>query len=212
MIVDKIYKQRFNDTGMRSQLWEILTRDFFQQFIKKTDTVLDVPCGYAEFINTVRCKKKYAMDINPDAKQYINKDVKFLLNSSTKMSLKDGSVNKIFISNFFEHLTHDDIEKTVIECRRVLKKGGQVLILQPNIRFASKNYWMFFDHITPIDDRALEEIFVLHDFTLQKRVLKFVPFTTQSRYPVKPILIKIYLKLPFMWRFFGQQTFLIFEK
>lgn len=212
MLIDQMYRQRFNNTEMRKELWEILTRDFFQQFVSENDVVLDVPCGYSEFINAVQCKKKYAADINKDAKKYVGKDVTFLLDSSTKLSLKKNSVDKIFVSNFFEHLSHSDIEKTIAEFKRVLRPGGQVLILQPNIRFAYKDYWMFFDHITPIDDRALEEVFVLSGFNLKKRVLRFVPFTTQSRYPAKVALVKLYVRLPFLWRFFGKQTFMIFEK
>ncbi len=200
MIIDQVYRQRFSDVETRKVLWKILTEDFFQQFVDKDDIVLDVPCGYGEFINTIKCKKKYAADINKDAKKYIGKDVTFLLDSSTKLSLKKDSV------------THDDIVKTLAEFKRVLKKGGQVLILQPNVRFASRDYWMFFDHITPIDDRALEEAFVAMGFGLKKRILKFVPFTTQSRYPAKAALVKLYIKLPILWRIFGKQTFLIFEK
>ncbi len=212
MIIDQVYRQRFSDVETRKVLWTILTKEFFQQFVDPNDVVLDVPCGYGEFINTVVCKKKYAADINKDSKKYVGKDVTFLLDNSTKLSLPAKSVDKVFVSNFFEHITHDDIVKTLNEFKRVLRPGGQVLILQPNIRFASRDYWMFFDHITPIDDRALEEAFVALGFSLKKRILRFVPFTTQSRYPAKATFVKIYLKLPFLWRIMGKQTFLIFEK
>ena len=196
MIIDQIYQQRFGDTRTRQLLWGILTKDFFQKYVSENDVVLDVPCGYAEFINTIKCKKKYGADINKDCIKYVGKDVKFLLNSSTRLSLGSRSIDKIFVSNFFEHLTNADIIKTVAEFKRILKPGGQILILQPNIRFASKNYWMFFDHINAIDDRALEEIFVTMGFSLKKRILKFLPFTTHSRYPIKLRLVKLYIKLP----------------
>ncbi|HSW66705.1 MAG TPA: class I SAM-dependent methyltransferase [Bacillota bacterium] len=213
MILDQVYRQRFSEVERRKELWTILTQRFFQQYVdKEHDIVLDVPCGYAEFINAVECKKKYAADINEDVKQYVSKDVVFLLDSSTKLSLPKASVTKIFVSNFFEHLSHDDIEKTIREFTRVLKPGGQVLILQPNIRFVGKDYWMFFDHITPIDDRALEEAFVALGFDLKLRILKFMPFTTRSRYPAKAAFVKLYLSLPILWRIFGKQTFMIFEK
>jgi ubiquinone/menaquinone biosynthesis C-methylase UbiE len=211
-MLDKMYRRRFNDTTMRSQLWDILVKHYFQQFIGKDDSVLDMPCGYGEFINTVKCGKKYALDINPDSKKYLKKGIKFLNESSTKLSLKDNTLDIIFISNFFEHLTHSAITDTTRECHRVLKHGGRVMVLQPNIRFAKKNYWMFFDHITPIDDRALEEVFTLNGFKLTKRVLRFVPFTTQSKYPARPAMIRWYLRMPLVWKILGQQTFLIFEK
>lgn len=197
---------------MREQLWEILVKNYFQHFITNDDIVLDLPCGYGEFINNIKCKKKYAADINPESKNHLHDDVTFLWDSSTKLSLKKDSVDVVFISNFFEHLSHQDITKTIIELRRVLKPGGRVMVLQPNIRFAKKNYWMFFDHITPIDDRALTEAFAIEGFSLKKRVLRFVPFTTQGRYPARPLMIKWYLRVPLVWKILGQQTFLIFEK
>lgn len=212
MRVDQIYKQRFNDVGLRKDLWDALVADFFQKYISSDDVVVDLPCGYAEFINTISCGKKYAIDINPDSKKYVSKDVVFIKASSSATTLKPNSVDKVFISNFFEHITHEEIVKTVNELKRVLKKGGQVLILQPNIRFAYHNYWMFFDHITPIDDRALEEVFTLHGFTLRKRILKFLPFTSQSKLPAKKFFVKMYLKFPIIWRIMGRQSFLIFEK
>lgn len=212
MLVDKIYRLRFSKEDERKILWGLLVRKFFQQYIKKTDTVLDVPCGYGEFINIVNCKKKIALDINPDSKKHLNMDVTFLKASSTKIPLPNASVDKVFVSNFFEHITREDIQKTIIEFRRILKKGGSVMILQPNIRFAYKNYWMFFDHITAVDDRALEEIFTIEGFRLTKRVLRFVPYTSQGLLPTKKLMISLYLSLPIVWRFFGQQTFLMFEK
>ena len=212
MIIDQIYQRRFDKTDERKILWGVLVDRFFQKYINKNDTVLDVPCGYGEFINAIKCKQKLALDINPDSKKYLNKNVKFLKSSSTKIPLARGSVDKIFVSNFFEHISHSDIQKTVVEFKRVLKKGGQVLVLQPNIRFAANDYWMFFDHITPVDDRALEEVFAINGFTLKKRILRFMPFTSQSRLPVNRMLVSIYLSLPFVWRILGKQTFLIFQK
>lgn len=213
MNLKKIYKTRFNDIEERKLIWQILVKDFFQKFIKRGDVVLDIGCGYGEFINNVICGKKLAIDLNPEAKKYLNKDVRYYLDSSTKMPfVREDSVDKIFISNFFEHLERKDIVATVKELERVLKNRGEVLILQPNIRFCAKDYWMFFDHLTPIDDRALVELFSSHGFRLKKRILKFLPYTTKSKLPKSPLFIKLYLRLPFLWKMFGKQSFLIFEK
>jgi len=213
MDLKKIYKNRFNDIEERKSIWQVLVKDFFQKFIKSADVVLDIGCGYGEFINNIVCGKKIAVDLNPEAKKHLSRDVKYYLGSSTKMPfIRENSVNKIFVSNFFEHLERKNIEATVIEMERVLKNRGEVLILQPNVRFCAKDYWMFFDHLTPIDDRALEELFFSHGFRLKKRILKFLPYTTKSKLPKSSILIKIYLKLPILWKIFGKQSFLIFEK
>lgn len=213
MNLKKIYKTRFNDVEERKIIWKVLVEDFFQQFIKKDNIVLDVACGYGEFINQINCGKKYAIDLNPDTTKYLNKNITFYNQSSTKIkSIKNNLIDKIFVSNFFEHIKREDIVETIKEFKRTLKSGGEVLILQPNIRFCTKDYWMFFDHVTPIDDRALEEIFSSYNFRLKKRILKFLPYTTKSKRPKSPFLVKFYLKLPILWRIFGQQSFLIFKK
>lgn len=213
MNLKKIYKTRFNDIEERKIIWKVLVEDFFQQFIKKDNIVLDVACGYGEFINQINCGKKYAIDLNPDTTKYLNKNITFYSQSSTKMkSIKNNLIDKIFVSNFFEHIKREDIVETIKEFKRTLKSGGEVLILQPNIRFCTKDYWMFFDHVTPIDDRALEEIFSSYNFRLKRRILRFLPYTTKSKLPKSPLLVKFYLKLPILWRIFGQQSFLIFKK
>jgi len=211
--LQKIYKKRFDDPRQREIIWKTLVNDFFQKYIRSSDTVLEVASGYGEFINNVRCKKKLAVDLNPQAEKFADKNVKIYIESSTAMkSIKSASIDKIFVSNFFEHLTRDDIIKTVIEFKRVLKTGGSVLILQPNIRFLATDFWMFFDHLTPIDDRALEEVFSVYGFKLKQKILKFLPYTTKSRFPQSTIFIKIYLKLPFLWSIFGKQSFFVFKK
>lgn len=212
MLEEIIYKNRFINVSARDKLWKILVKDFFQKFIEITDSVLDVPCGYCEFINNIECKYKTACDINPASKKYAKKDVSFIKCSSINIKIENKSIEKIFTSNFFEHLTRKEIVLTIKEYKRVLKKGGKVLLLQPNIRFCSNDYWMFFDHITPIDDRALEEIFSISGFKLQYKVLKFLPYTTKSNIPQSSLLVQIYLKLPILWSIFGKQTFMIFEK
>lgn len=211
MLQTDIYKKRFSDIQKRDLLWKILIKNFFQNFISKSDIVLDLACGYGEFINNIKCSKKYALDINSDTKNYLNKDVFFINSKTKKIPLKSNLYDKIFISNFFEHISRDEIIATVKEVKRVLKEGGKVLILQPNIRFCSRDYWMFFDHITPIDDRALIEIFNINGFVNVLNIEKFLPYTTKSKLPQKDLFVKFYLKIPVLWKLFGAQSFLVFR-
>jgi len=193
-------------------MWKMLVEEFFQKYINSQDVVLDMPCGYGEFINNVKAKKKLALDINPDSNQYLAKDVKFLHASSTAIPLRSKTVDKVFISNFFEHISRDDILKTIKELSRILKIGGKVIILQPNIRFCAKDYWMFFDHITPVDDRALTEVFIANNFKIVKKILRFLPYSSRSKFPQTWLLIKIYINYPLLWKIFGKQSLLIYQK
>lgn len=213
MNVKDLYANRFtNNHVQRNTIWKIFCKDFFQKFISSKDTVLDMPVGYGEFINNIHCRQKIACDINPDSKNFVAKNVTFLHGSSIRIALKSSSIDKIFISNFFEHITHEEITKTIKECFRILKKNGQVLVLQPNVRFCYKDYWMFFDHITPIDDRGLAEVFELYKFKLVYKIEKFLPYTSKTSLPKYPLLVWIYIHSPILWKVFGKQSFLIFEK
>lgn len=212
----KTYMRRFhqyeNERLFRISMWKILVDEYFQQFIPRDSTVLDIPCGYGEFITNIIAKQKIAIDLNPESGKYIPRNVKFLQCSSDHLQLQDASVDVIFVSNFFEHINHEVLRHTLEEFFRVLRPHGKVMVLQPNIRFLTKDYWMFFDHINPVDDRALDEIFEICGMKLEMKIERFLPYTTKSRVPKNLNFIKLYLHLPILWRFMGKQSFLIFRK
>jgi ubiquinone/menaquinone biosynthesis C-methylase UbiE len=192
--LSKIYRERFSkDMEKRELTWRILVSNFFNKYIKDTDSVLEVASGYGHFINNIVAKEKYAIDQNPDSVNYLKPGVVYFNCSSTKLNENwNSKFDIIFVSNFFEHITKGDILLTLNECHRVLKKNGKIIVLQPNIRFLEKDYWMFFDHITPLDDRSLSEALVLSGFQVSECFPKFLPFTLQGRLPVFSILIIIY--------------------
>ncbi|MCU7374976.1 class I SAM-dependent methyltransferase [Paucibacter sp. O1-1] len=72
--------------------------------------------------------------------------------------LDSDSVDVVFMSNFLEHLPNKDLVlETFRETRRILCRGGKVIVLQPNIRYLPGEYWDFFDHHTPLTERSLVE-------------------------------------------------------
>lgn len=212
--IDKVYRRRFGDQlTFRDAMWRILCREYFQQFIPSNSRVLDIAAGYCEFINNIRAERKIALEINPDAIKRADKNVEVILSSSDDLSmLGNGSIDRIFASNFFEHIHKEQMVRTLQESRRVLSAGGQILILQPNIRYVYKDYWMFFDHINPVDDRALCEILEVVGFSIKLDIPRFLPFTTESRVPKSLGLLRLYLKIPILWKFFGGQAFVVAEK
>ena len=40
--------------------------------------VLDLGCGWGEFINQIDARSKYGMDLNPDTREFLSDDVTFL--------------------------------------------------------------------------------------------------------------------------------------
>ncbi len=214
MDIQSIYARRFTpDLHFRNEMWKILCSDFFQKYVARNCHVLEIGAGYCEFINNIQAGQKTALDINPDVKSHAHPDINLVLNSTSSMSaVPDSSVDIVFASNLFEHLTRDEITATFREVYRVLVPKGRFMVLQPNIRFCAKDYWMFFDHITPIDDRAFVEALEINGFELLSVIDRFLPYTTKSRLPKSTFLIRVYLRLRIAWRIFGQQSFILSQK
>ena len=206
-----LYQNRFGQEGLqRTDLWEVLCRHFFQKWVPASSTVLDVAAGHCEFINTIDAARKIAVDLNPDVATKAAAGVETHVSRSDEMkAIDDGSIDRVFISNFFEHVPREVIASTLAEVMRVLKPGGLLLVLQPNIRFAAKDYWMFFDHITPVDDRALVEVMEALGYAVDVQIPRFLPYTTKGRLPATPFLVRWYLRLKPAWRLFGSQAFLV---
>jgi SAM-dependent methyltransferase len=214
MDVRAMYQRRFDpERSFRQQMWNVLCREVFQRHIPERGAVLELGAGYCEFINHIRAGRKIALDVNPELPQHAGPGVECLVSGSEDIpSLPDGSMDAVFMSNFLEHLTRESILRTIREVHRVLGPAGKVLILQPNIRYCADNYWMFFDHITPIDDRALVEVLETNRFRVLLNIPRFLPYTTKGPLPKSIFLMRAYLRLPPVWRLFGGQAFLVGAK
>jgi SAM-dependent methyltransferase len=213
--VELVYANRFAGAEeLRSRVWSVLTRYFFQRWVRASDTVLDLGAGYCEFINNIQAARKYAVDLNPATAARAGRDVQAIIHDvSAALPLEAESVDVIFSSNFLEHLpTKDRLEFCLQESHRVLRSSGRLLLLGPNIRCCPDIYWDFFDHHLPLSDRSVVEALELHGFEAVKVVPRFLPFTTKSKAPSHPLLVRLYLALPIAWRFMGKQFFIAAQK
>ena len=210
-----LYWNRFDskDLARKNELWKILCEGFFQSRVVGP-VVLDVGAGACEFINHIRAERKIAVDLNPETRQFASQGVEVFQAAADRMPfLADGSVDTVFMSNLLEHLEDKSRVMAVLgEARRVLRPGGRLLILHPNLRLVGVSYWDFFDHQVPLTDRSLSEVVAVEGFKVRRLIPAFLPYTTKGRLPQWGILVRAYLRLPFLWRIFGRQTFLVAEK
>jgi SAM-dependent methyltransferase len=211
-----LYEDRFAGTeSNRISVWYQLSRHFFQQWVEPTATVLDIGAGYCEFINTISAGRKYAIDLNPETVAKAGRDVTVIQQDvRERWPLESESVDVAFSSNFFEHLT----EKQAIwwclnEAYRVLKPGGRMIAIGPNIRFCAGLYWDFFDHHLPLSDRTMEEVFMLNGFKIERLVPRFLPYSMRGHNLRRTaLLVRLYLMMPFVWNIFGKQFLVVARK
>jgi SAM-dependent methyltransferase len=209
-LLKRLYEARLADPeGFRPAMWKVLCEDFFQADVPPDATVVEMAAGHCEFINAIRAGRKVAADINPAVAQHAAPGVEVVVGNAAHLPLPPGSVDVVFMSNFLEHLDRTGILDVLRECLRLLKPGGRLLILQPNQRFVGRDYWMFFDHITPVDDRALCEVLGAVGFEVTRCIPRFLPFTTRSRIPKHTMLVRAYLRVPILWRAMGAQAYVV---
>lgn len=206
------YRARFNDSAAyRNKLWQLLTRSFFQQYIHASKPVIDVGCGWGEFVNNVTANSKIAMDINPDSQRKLAGDIHFLNQScADRWPLETASVGTVFSSNFLEHLPDKTaVEATIAEARRCLAADGVLMCMGPNIRLVAGRYWDFWDHHIPISDRSLCELLQLQGFDIVRCIPKFMPYTMSEGNNPPLFFVWLYLKFPLVWHVLGKQFFIV---
>jgi len=191
----------------RDVLWKTLCEAYFQLLVPPDACVLELGAGYGHFINHIRCARRIAIDRWEGAARFLAPGVEARIGSVTDLGfLPDGSVDFVFASNLFEHLTQNEFETVLGQVRAKLKRGGTLNILQPNYRFAHREYFDDFGHVSVYTDRSLADFLACHGFRVIVCEPRFLPLTVKSRLPVWPFLIRLYLALPV--KPLGKQMFL----
>jgi SAM-dependent methyltransferase len=215
IVLKEVYEQRFDeaDQAAKEAIWRELGR-YLQRFIVPNARVVDVACDLGYFIRNIKAADRWATDIR-DVEDALPKDVHFVHASGLELAhvMPNDHFDLAFFSNYLEHLSSTE---TVLQQLRVtfslLKPGGRVLILQPNIRLIGGSYWDFIDHQTALTEKSLAEAAVMAGFKTKKVITRFMPYTTKSRLPQHPLLVRAYLAFPPAWWLMGKQTLYLGEK
>ncbi len=215
IVLKEVYEQRFDaaDEARKEAIWRELCR-FLQRYVPAGGRVVDIACDLGYFIRNIRAAERWATDIR-DVGAGLPADVRFIRASGLDLDdvLPNESFDVAFFSNYLEHLASTE---AVLEQLRVthklLKPGGRVLILQPNIRLIGGSYWDFIDHQTALTEKSLAEAATMAGFTTRQVIARFLPYTTKSRIPQHPLLVRAYLSFPPAWLLMGKQTLYVGEK
>jgi dolichol-phosphate mannosyltransferase len=120
----------------------------------------------------------------------------------------------VFSSNFLEHLPcKEEVSNVLREALRVLRPGGTLILMGPNIRLIPGVYWDFFDHQVALSERSLCEALTITGFDLVRVEPRFLPYTTRSALPQAPWLVALYLMLrPVSSSILGKQFLIVAKK
>jgi ubiquinone/menaquinone biosynthesis C-methylase UbiE len=181
----------------RARVWRALWRYFFSKRIGADDTVLDLGAGYGDFINAVVARRRIAVDTWPGLADHVAAGVEALIGSADQLDgLREGSVDYAFASNLFEHLTQDQFRKSLHALARVLSPRGTLSLLQPNYRYAYREYFDDYTHVAIYSHISLADFLEANGWEVLETHPKFLPLTVKSRLPASDFLIGAYLASP----------------
>lgn len=119
----------------------------------------------------------------------------------------------VFTSNFFEHLPDKaSLGRTLDEVKKALRPGGRLIAMGPNVKHVPGEYWDFWDHYLPLTELSLGEALENRGMRIERSIGKFVPYTMARGTQPPAVLLKLYLRMPWLWLFFGRQFLVIAAK
>jgi hypothetical protein len=198
MIAVDYHNSRLPSDRRRDVLWESLWRYCFSTMVRPTDCVLDLGAGYCNFINTVVARRRIAIDAWDGFLLHLAPGIEHRVGRVTDLDfLSDGAVDVAFASNLFEHLTKDELSTVLDVLRRKLAKTGTLTILQPNYRYAYREYFDDFDHKSVYSHISLVDFLVANGYKVFQVEPRFMPLSIKGHLPVTPFLIRAWLASPF---------------
>jgi SAM-dependent methyltransferase len=188
---------RLAPDSRRNTVWAALWDYYFRFRISAGDCVLDLGAGYGDFINNVVARRRIAVDAWAGVADQVAKDVEVVVGPVTDLSaIADGAVDFAFASNLFEHLPQDVFVAALAEIRRTLGPRGTLTILQPNYRYAFREYFDDYTHVAVYSHISLADLLRAHGWDVVEVRPRFLPLTVKSRLPTWPFLLRVYLWLP----------------
>lgn len=120
--------------------------------------VLDLGCGRGEWLELLQKQAISAMGVDLDAGMLeachqLNLKVQCQDALESLKQLQDGSASVISAFHLVEHLPFDRVKDLVVECHRVLKPGGLLIMETPNpenFMVATHNFYLDPTHLRPI--------------------------------------------------------------
>ena len=193
------YKALYSGNAMQ-RFWHSNKLELVKKLniINDGDSLLDAGCGSGNFSFEFakKCRVVYGIDLGRENIDFVNKlkeknsisNAVFIQAPVDKIPVNDGFFDVAIMIDVIEHLT--DVNASMKELSRVLKKSGSLIIVTPNY----KSYWSVlektmdmlnlapkfekFQHINKYDKKSLTGLLTNSGFSITRigTIYKFSPF------------------------------------
>jgi SAM-dependent methyltransferase len=192
----------------RAVVWRVVA-EHLARWVPADAHVLEIGAGYCHWINAVRGARRVAIDVWPELPRHAGPGVEAIVADVTKdlrgMGLAGQGAKAevprpfdvVLASNLLEHFEPAVSAAVVANVASVLRSGGRFIIVQPNFRYAYREYFDDYTHRSIFTDVSLSNLLRSHGFEIDFCAPKFLPYSMrEARVPISPFLIKLYLNSP----------------
>jgi SAM-dependent methyltransferase len=182
----------------RVRVWQAIA-DHLAPWVPPDGSVVEIGAGYCAWINAVRARRRLAVDIWPAFAQHAASGVETtVLDAATGLrTLGAGQFDVVLASNVLEHFEPDTVESIAGDIGALLRPGGRLIAIQPNFRYAYRQYFDDYTHRSVFTHVSLANLLRAHGFAIERVQPKFLPYSMRDRrVPVTSWAVRAYLASP----------------
>jgi len=203
------FKTRYTPDPRRKAVWIEVARHL-REYIREDGNLLEIGAGYCDFINAAGAAGKHALDVNPEVREHAAPGVQVHIQDARSIALPAGSFDAVFASNVLEHFDDGELIRLMGGIEGVLKPGGKLILVQPNYRYATREYFDDYTHKKVFSHLSLCDFLVSRGFEILSCKARFLPLSFKSvSLPAPRWLVRLYLNFP--WRPFAKQMMVAAE-
>jgi len=163
---EEYFDEKFSNRYGLQKIYELIT-------INRTAmTILDIACGNAALLKELQKNGHNVIGIDISPVRILNNQRhirKLYLALAEALPLEDESADIVVATEALEHVF--DLDKTLKECYRVLKKGGEMFIQVPLENFADGT-----NHLRHFNENSIGFCLESYNFSIKK--IKLIPYLT----------------------------------
>ncbi len=164
------------ETELNIEMMQYIYDWFFEGMKGK---ILDVGCSSGNFL-AVNPARIQGIDVDKDAiKKAVSRGLNArYMNIGQKLGFRGNSFSGIFCSHVLEHLKEPLL--ALKEMHRVLRPGGKLCLMTPDIKKYGFRFWDLYDHLHPFTKDSLDGIVYDAGFRKYEIYHSYIPIRGQG--------------------------------
>lgn len=188
----------FTEHPAREIVWRVVA-SHLAPLVPESGAVVELGAAYCHWINNIRAARRVAVDLWTDLPRYAGPGVESAVGDVRALlpRMDADTFDVALASNVLEHLTADDAGTVAKEVWRVLKPGGRFVLVQPNFRYAWRQYFDDYTHRSVFTDVSLPNMLKSKGFVVRRVEPRFLPYSMRdTRVPLTAWMVRAYLLSP----------------